>query len=527
MIMKNTLLFLLGLALLSAGIPAFAQPALSGELSGELGPGTFIVDGDCFVNEDATLEILAGSELNFIGAFNFTVLGELTVNGTAENPVVFTTDLEDNPSGWAGIRFYQGALPSSLTHCHIEHAIADGIAPDCFGGGVYLNRCDVVFDHCEFHHNTARYGGGIYCYVSDPVFNSCRFSDNTATELGGAVYASSSTFTFDHCVLASNSAAEGGGVYAFLSDITLSQCTLYGNRANIGAGAYNRRSSYYLVNCIVAGCERGESLYAGEVPYYRVNNCDFFANVEGNIGGEGWHPGIGLILRTNPNGDPCDFFYNIFLDPMMANPDQGDFRLVLNSPCIDAGDPTLPLDEDGTVSDIGVFYFDQSGEQPIRLLIPLRGNYFELVSTCTAPPDLNAQSVFSGIPNLAIVYQDDGGIFIPPGTNTIGDIDLTEGYQIFCTSPSRLLIEGSLVDPAMEFTLQANRWNWLAYPFPYDLPVDQALEPIAEVVEILLDDEGNLWIPGVLNTLHNLSPGRGYLVFVNEDMVFQYQPQRR
>jgi len=38
----------------------------------------------------------------------------------------------------------------------------------------------------------------------------------------------------------------------------------------------------------------------------------------------------------------------------------GNYHLTENSPCIDAGDPAYPLDPDGTISDMGAWYFHQS-----------------------------------------------------------------------------------------------------------------------------------------------------------------------
>jgi len=69
---------------------------------------------------------------------------------------------------------------------------------------------------------------------------------------------------------------------------------------------------------------------------------------------------IGNNVTTNSNGDPCDIFYNIQLDPLFLDPENGDFHLTENSPCIDAGDPNSPLDPDGTIADMGAFYFDQN-----------------------------------------------------------------------------------------------------------------------------------------------------------------------
>jgi hypothetical protein len=73
---------------------------------------------------------------------------------------------------------------------------------------------------------------------------------------------------------------------------------------------------------------------------------------------------------TNNNGDLCDQYYNIFLDPMFMDTAAGDFHLLAGSPCIDAGDPTLPHDPDSTIADIGAFYFHQSATEPIAVVLP-------------------------------------------------------------------------------------------------------------------------------------------------------------
>jgi hypothetical protein len=70
--------------------------------------------------------------------------------------------------------------------------------------------------------------------------------------------------------------------------------------------------------------------------------------------------GLGQITTTNYNGDPCDNYYNIFLNPLFQNPASYNFYLTENSPCIDAGDPSV-LDPDMTISDIGAYYYDQVG----------------------------------------------------------------------------------------------------------------------------------------------------------------------
>lgn len=54
--------------------------------------------------------------------------------------------------------------------------------------------------------------------------------------------------------------------------------------------------------------------------------------------------------------DPSDGLYgNLDMDPLLVDPANFDFHLQALSPAIDAGDPTSPLDFDGTQADIGPF----------------------------------------------------------------------------------------------------------------------------------------------------------------------------
>lgn len=53
---------------------------------------------------------------------------------------------------------------------------------------------------------------------------------------------------------------------------------------------------------------------------------------------------------------------NMDRDPLFVDPANGDYRLQEGSPCIDAGDPNSPKDPDGTVADIGFYYYSQGAE---------------------------------------------------------------------------------------------------------------------------------------------------------------------
>lgn len=69
---------------------------------------------------------------------------------------------------------------------------------------------------------------------------------------------------------------------------------------------------------------------------------------------------------------------NLFVDPLFTRVVPFDFRLQPHSPAIDAGDPDLPDDPDGTRRDIGLIYYDQSQNNrpnitsPSKILIGYR-----------------------------------------------------------------------------------------------------------------------------------------------------------
>ncbi|MBZ0263928.1 lamin tail domain-containing protein [bacterium] len=156
------------------------------------------------------------------------------------------------------------------------------------------------------------------------------------------------------------------------------------------------------------------------------------------------------------------------------------------------------------------------------LTLQLAPNYFELISTNIAPMDLDAAAVFGGIESLAIAYQSDGGIFLPPNINTIGEIDVAQGYQLFCTAAEEIVFEGAPVEPDIMIHLNAGLWQWLGYPLQDEVPVDIALAAIEEQVAIVMNDEGHIWLPPIINTIGNMVPGTGYFVFMTEEANFQY-----
>ncbi|MBZ0263275.1 T9SS type A sorting domain-containing protein, partial [bacterium] len=171
----------------------------------------------------------------------------------------------------------------------------------------------------------------------------------------------------------------------------------------------------------------------------------------------------------------------------------------------------------------GDFYyvFDVTGA--IGAEIQLRPNYFELVSTNRIFSNMLVDSVFVDVPSIRIVQNIFGDVYIPEfEVNTIGEIDETQGYRIYADETTSWFLSGQRVDPEATVVLDDGRWHWISYPFNSAVPVEIALQEIADYVVVVMDDDGGLWVPGVVNTLGSMRTGSGYYIMTEVGVSFQF-----
>jgi parallel beta-helix repeat protein/predicted outer membrane repeat protein len=308
-----------------------------------------------------------------------------------------TIDSNQASENGGGVTSHDGSSPT-FTECTINHNRAiqvNGGGVECweasanftdctigtnsansYGGGLYCLSSGPTLVNCVLSTNAAGGGGGVCCWSSSPTFVNCMFSRNSARG-GGGVECLYSAPSFLNCLLDCNTAEnEGGAAYCgSYSSPSFTSCTLSGNSANIGAGVYCWWSSSPIFSSTIISFSGGSGIYFfyGERSHFEY--CDIFGNTGGDItfvnnDPSNGPPGIGQIFTTNDNGDSCDIYFNIFLDPMFADTAAGNFHLRAGSPCIDAGDPLLPYDPDSTIADIGAFYFYQVGVETSIILLP-------------------------------------------------------------------------------------------------------------------------------------------------------------
>ncbi|MBN1192064.1 MAG: DUF11 domain-containing protein, partial [Dehalococcoidales bacterium] len=256
------------------------------------------------------------------------------------------------------------------------------------GGGMCNISSDTILINCTFSSNSADCGGGICNYSSDPALTGCTFSGNSAGHDGGGMYNNDSSPTATSCAFSGNSTYEGGGMYNNSSDPTLTGCTFSGNSVYYsGGGMFNNYSTPTVTNCIFSGnsANHGGGIFnVSSGP--TVTNCTFYGNSAEYCGGGLYFyanhelypakvtncilwddiPDEIYNLDTTPTVSYSDVYQNsgiytgtgnINSDPLFVDPDNGDFHLQYDSPCIDSGTnsaPSIPAEDfegDGRILD--------------------------------------------------------------------------------------------------------------------------------------------------------------------------------
>ncbi|MEZ5063932.1 MAG: DUF1565 domain-containing protein [bacterium] len=214
------------------------------------------------------------------------------------------------------------------------------------GGGVFVASGDPEIDHNLIRANGAELrGAGIFASsAAAPWIHHNVVWENFDTVMPGAqdphgiVLAGTTTGTVEHNIIGRT---DGNGL---LTDVN----ALPSIRHNI-----------FFENGITSPLRgRGICWLSAQPP--EVFHNLFFDNV---INAILWPGAGGDLSGTEANEvDVDDLVYgNLDGDPQLTEPDSGDFALLPGSPAIDAGDPTLPFDPDGTIADIGPYYYDQGG----------------------------------------------------------------------------------------------------------------------------------------------------------------------
>lgn len=302
-----------------------------------------------------------------------------------------------------GIRCSGGSTPF-ISHCRIDGNHAEAGADG--GGAVVEGESNPVFDNCVISCNLAYRGGGIAvldgsscsliaCIIdTDSAYGTPGpgvvaggiFMNSPTGSLtcigstiincysimygGGVFVQSAESVSFERSIIDNNYSFDlGGALYSVACrNLFIDHCDIVKNRCNFNAGGImlGSATALNLTNCIFRG-QNGCDIYFDTDSSVLVSYNDFYNSAGGSFYGNP-PTGLGTLVQTNANGDSCDIFYNIFLDPFFEDFSNRDYHLTDSSPCIDAGDTASPYDPDSTITDMGVFWFNQVGieQKPVK-----------------------------------------------------------------------------------------------------------------------------------------------------------------
>ena len=245
------------------------------------------------------------------------------------------------------------------------------------GGGIYNLGGKPQLTNCTFSENSASdNGGGVYNLYSSVILTGCVFNNNRGNDNGGGIFNSSSSPTLTECKFSQNRANNNGaGMYIHGGTATLTNCIITANLAGADGGAINNNGKTVLVNSTLSGnfaTGQGGGIYTGDSGSQNIltlANCILWENSDSSKTKNshqicGGTPTVtySCIQDADPNDtNVCAGIGNIDDEPRFVrpgrwadadNPDvlaepggtnavwlEGDYHLLPDSPCIDAGDP--------------------------------------------------------------------------------------------------------------------------------------------------------------------------------------------
>jgi uncharacterized repeat protein (TIGR01451 family) len=176
------------------------------------------------------------------------------------------------------------------------------------GGGIYNDAGNPLLQQVTLAHNTAITGGGMYNHSGNPFIENSIFYDNRASQNGGGIHNAGGALpgmVVRYTTITSNTAPTGGGIGINTGYVLVTGTVVVSNTAATGGG-----------------------LYSPELGQMTVD----YNNVWGNAGGN-YH---NVITGSHDMHSP----------PRFVDFAGGDFHLLVDSPCIDAGEPSSDLNVD-------------------------------------------------------------------------------------------------------------------------------------------------------------------------------------
>lgn len=401
----QTLFYQNGASFLFAGAdtldPVTLPPGLfkfvNGNLAGNLDADTtYIATGDLFVPLGQTLDIEAGTQVLFNGNYKLEVEGRLNAIGTPAAPITFARNPLAQIPQWLGIietdvdtaifryclvdhsekgieitsvrpgnptwlevtnstvryNAFHGVITSGDVNAEISEnefygIIAAGVYSATFANSSSSITCNVV-------HNGTTIGISVFNSAGD-LYIAGNYIHDISTYLGGNFSYGIKMNHYGGDILAENNLIVNvrEGLFESSSQTGLPPAILQNNvvyNAETGIIFSGNGGAIARMN-LISDCDNGYLQYSNTFGTPNTFSYNAFFNIQQSYTAPGL-TGLGTLVTTNANGDSTDAYFNLTADPLFNPP--FNYYPQAGSALINAGDPSAPLDTNGTVADIGL-----------------------------------------------------------------------------------------------------------------------------------------------------------------------------
>ena len=384
------------------------------------------------INASSSADTVLVSPGKYIENINFNgkniVLGSLFLT-TQDTTYISSTIIDGNQNGHV-VEFSSGEDSTAvLCGFTITNGYASGSQQSGNGGGIYCTQASPQLENLNIAKNQAQYSGGGVS-ISDGYYSlmkNININNNTSGSSGGGISLMGySTPKLININIINNTSFTGGGVYSSCYSISMVNVNIVlntGSDANQGGAytidGYGSNSTIKNSNIYNNIGNRGIYCISG-LP--NISNSNFWNNQNGNFYNCG--SVLGKKITVNANGDSCDAYNNIFLDPKFVDAAKGDYRLSDTSPCIGAGTADgAPLTDivgfpRGNPPDIGAYENALTRLPLLRLFTPNGGESLTALKTTDITWD------YSGVTRIKIEYSTNNG---SSWTSIAEGVDVTDG----------------------------------------------------------------------------------------------------
>jgi Secretion system C-terminal sorting domain/Immunoglobulin domain len=306
-----------------------------------------IVDGFTVSNGYADDNLAAGEITNSGGGFFIDGRVDATASPTIRNCIFKDNYAKSFGGAVSNSGSFRGKCQSIFTNCVFENNRSGQEGGAVHNIGIFSGSCNPSFTFCQFRNNLAGQSGG--AVFNDGIsgrceaqFRSCKFISNTTTTYGGGIYNNGKGGIcnpyIENCLFWKNQAFSAGGVYCLGSERgdcspKIYNCIFYANTATTGGAIYANgadttgKSQPRITNCIIWANQAVTAPYIRAVfgtpilSYSIINTSACDSVYRDGVQGRGTCT-EGVIYNQNP----------LFVDPQ-----NGDFRLLPQSPAVDMG----------------------------------------------------------------------------------------------------------------------------------------------------------------------------------------------